>query len=64
MEVVNEYEGKVVLVTGGAKPFFSKESFTKEICFLVKVFAKQKVPFLAQVLSLERKCIDTKGRNR
>jgi hypothetical protein len=30
MEVVNEYEGKVVLVTGGAKLFFYKETFTKE----------------------------------
>jgi hypothetical protein len=35
------------------KPFFQKESFTKETCFL----RSKKVPFLAQVLSLERKCL-------
>jgi len=28
--IENEYEGKVVLVTGGAKLFFYKETFTKE----------------------------------
>jgi len=30
MDIENEYEGKVVLVTGGAKLFFYKETFTKE----------------------------------
>ena len=30
-EVCSEYEGKIVLVTGGAKLFFYKETFTKEI---------------------------------
>ena len=30
MEIEREYEGKVVLVTGGAKLFFYKETFTKE----------------------------------
>ena len=39
---IEDYEEKMILVTGGAKPFFPKESFTKEVCFLVKVFAKQK----------------------
>ena len=39
---IEDYEGKMILVTGGAKPFFPKESVTKELCFLVKVFAKQK----------------------
>ena len=42
---------------------FLLESFrnwTKEIMFL----RSKKGPFLVQVLSLERKCIDTKRRNR
>ena len=30
MDIENEYEGKTILVTGGAKLFFYKESFTKE----------------------------------
>ncbi len=30
MDIENEYEGKVVLVTDGAKLFFYKETFTKE----------------------------------
>jgi|AHKK01.1.fsa_nt_gi hypothetical protein len=62
MEVVNEYEGKVVLVTGGAKPFFPKESFTKEICFLVKVFAKQKSSFLSTGSFFRKKVYIYKGK--
>ena len=31
MDIEEEYEGKVVLVTGGAKLFFYKETFTKEM---------------------------------
>ena len=30
MVIEKEYEGKTILVTGGAKLFFYKETFTKE----------------------------------
>ena len=31
MGIEGEYEGEIVLVTGGAKLFFYKETFTKEM---------------------------------
>ena len=47
MGIEEDYEGKMVLVTGGAKPFFKKvlKTLPKKPYFLVKVFVEQKSLF-------------------